>query len=39
VEMADHVIPTEASAAEIEGKQMVAVVPAVETKTVANIIY
>lgn len=37
--MGEHVIPTEASAAEIEGKQMVAVVPAVETKTVANIIY
>jgi hypothetical protein len=38
VEVAEHVIPTEASAAETEGKQMVAVVPAVETKTVANII-
>ena len=37
--MAEHVIPIEASTAEIEGKQMVAVVPALETKTVANIIY
>jgi hypothetical protein len=39
VEAAEHVIPTEASAAETEGKQMVAAVPAVETKTVANITY
>jgi hypothetical protein len=39
VKVAEHVIPTEASAAEIEKKQMVAVVPAVETKTIANIIY
>jgi hypothetical protein len=39
VEAAEHVIPTEASAAETEGKQMVAVVPTVETKTIANIIY
>jgi hypothetical protein len=39
VEVAEHVIPTEASAAEIEGKQMVAVVPALETKTIANTIY
>jgi hypothetical protein len=31
VEVAEHVIPTKASAAEIEGKQMVAVVPALET--------
>jgi hypothetical protein len=38
VEVAEHVIPTEASAAEIEGKQMVVVVPALETKTVGNII-
>jgi hypothetical protein len=38
VEVAEHVIPTEASAAKTEGKQMVVVVPAVETKTVANII-
>jgi hypothetical protein len=30
VEVVEHVIPTEASAAEIEGKQMVAVVPAVQ---------
>jgi hypothetical protein len=35
----EHVIPTEASAAETAGKQMVAAVPAVETKIVANIIY
>jgi hypothetical protein len=39
VEVAEHVIPTETSATEIEGKQMVAAVPALETKTVANIIY
>jgi hypothetical protein len=39
VEVAEHVIPIEASAAEIEGKQMVAVVPTLENKTVANIIY
>jgi hypothetical protein len=38
VEVAEHVIPTEASTTEIEGKQMVAVVLALETKTVANII-
>jgi hypothetical protein len=38
VEVAEHVIPTETSATEIEEKQMVVVVPAVETKTVANII-
>jgi hypothetical protein len=38
VEVAEHIIPTEASATEIEGKQMVAVVLALETKTVANII-
>jgi hypothetical protein len=37
--VAEHVIPTKASAAEIKGKQMVAVVPALETKTVANTIY
>jgi hypothetical protein len=37
--VAEHVIPTEASAAEIEGKQMVAVVPTLETETVANTIY
>jgi hypothetical protein len=37
--VAEHEIPTEASAAKIEGKQMVAVVPALETKTDANIIY
>jgi hypothetical protein len=35
----EHVIPTEASAAEIEGKQMVDVVPTLETKTDANTIY
>jgi hypothetical protein len=39
VEVAEHVIPTEASTTETEGKQMVAAVPVVETKTVANIIY
>jgi hypothetical protein len=38
VEVAEHVIPTEASVAETKGKQMVAAMPAVETKTVANII-
>jgi hypothetical protein len=38
VEVAEHVIPTEVSTAEIEGKQMVAAVPTLETKTVANII-
>jgi hypothetical protein len=37
--VAEHVTPTEASATEIEGKQMVIVVPALETKTVANTIY
>ena len=37
--MVEHVIPTEASTAEIKEKQMVVDVPAVETKTVANIIY
>jgi hypothetical protein len=36
--VAEHVTPNEASTAETEGKQMVAVVPDVETKTVANII-
>jgi hypothetical protein len=39
MEVAEHVIPTEASAAEIEGKWMVAVVTALETKTDANTIY
>ena len=39
MEVAEHVIPTEASATEIEGKRMVAAMPALETKTVANIIY
>jgi hypothetical protein len=39
VEVAEHVIPTEASTTEIEGKQIVVAVPALETKTVANIIY
>jgi hypothetical protein len=38
VEVAEHIIPTEASAIEIEGKQMIAIVPALETKTIANII-
>jgi hypothetical protein len=37
--MAGHVIPTEASVVEIEGKRMVVVVPVLETKTVANTIY
>jgi hypothetical protein len=39
VEVAEHVIPTEPFAAELEGKRMDAVVPALETKTVANTIY
>jgi hypothetical protein len=39
VEVAGHVIPIQASVAEIKGKQMVAVVPTMETKTVTNIIY
>jgi hypothetical protein len=39
VEVVEHVIPTEASATEIEEKRMVAAVPALETKTVANTIY
>jgi hypothetical protein len=39
VEVAEHLIPTEASAAETEGKQMVADVPVVETKIIVNIIY
>jgi hypothetical protein len=39
VEVAEHVIPTEASTIEIEGKRIVDVVPALETKTVANRIY
>jgi hypothetical protein len=39
VEVVEHVIPTEASVAEIEGKQMVAAMSALETKTVANTIY
>jgi hypothetical protein len=38
VEVVEDVIPIEASVAEIEGKQMVDVVPALETKTFANII-
>jgi hypothetical protein len=37
--VAEHVIPTEASVAEIEEKQMIAAVPSLETKTIANIIY
>jgi hypothetical protein len=37
--MAEHVIPIEASTAEIEGKRMVAVVPTLKTKTIANTIY
>jgi hypothetical protein len=39
VDVVEHVIPIEASTTEIEGKQMVAVVPGLENKTVANIIY
>jgi hypothetical protein len=39
VEVEEHVIPTEALTAEIEGKRMVAVVPALKTKTIANAIY
>jgi hypothetical protein len=35
----EHVILAEASAAQIEGKQMVAAMPALETKTFANTIY
>jgi hypothetical protein len=37
--VAEHVITTEALTTEIEGKQMVAAVPALETKTVVNTIY
>jgi hypothetical protein len=37
--VSEHVIPTEASTTEIEGKQMIAVVSTLETKTVANTIY
>jgi hypothetical protein len=37
--MAEHVIPTKASMAEMEGKRMVVVVPALETKTIENTIY
>jgi hypothetical protein len=37
--VAEHVIPTKTSAAEIEGKRMVVVVPALKTKTVAYTIY
>jgi hypothetical protein len=39
VEVAEHVILTEASTAEIEGKQLVVVVSALENKTVVNTIY
>jgi hypothetical protein len=39
MEVAEHVIPTKTSAVEIEGKRMVAIVSALETKTVANTIY
>jgi hypothetical protein len=35
----EHVIPTKASTAEIEGERTVAVVPTLETKIVANTIY
>jgi hypothetical protein len=37
--VSEHVITTESSATEIEGKRMVVVVPALETKTIANTIY
>jgi hypothetical protein len=37
--MAEHIILTEASTDEIEGKRMVAIVPALETKAVANTLY
>jgi hypothetical protein len=37
--VSEHVIPTEASTTEIEGKQVVDVVPALETKTIANTLY
>jgi hypothetical protein len=37
--VAEHVIPTEASTIEIEGKRMVDVVPALKTKTVVDTIY
>jgi hypothetical protein len=37
--MAEHIILTEASATEIEGKRMVAIMPTLETKTIANTIY
>jgi hypothetical protein len=37
--MSEHVIPTKVSTAEIEGKRMVVVVPALETKIVENTIY
>jgi hypothetical protein len=37
--VSEHVIPTEASTPEIEGKRMVADVPALETETVANTVY
>jgi hypothetical protein len=39
MEVEEHVIPTEASTAEIEGKLMVVVVPTLENKIVANTIY
>jgi hypothetical protein len=38
-EVLEHVLPTEASVIEIEGKRKVAVVPALETKIVVNTIY
>jgi hypothetical protein len=39
MEVSKHVIPAEASMAELEGKRKVVVVPALETKTIANTIY
>jgi hypothetical protein len=37
--VSEHVIPTEASSTEIEGKRMVAAVLALETKIVTNKVY
>jgi hypothetical protein len=37
--VSEHVIPTKASTTEMEGKRMVADVPALETKTIANTVY
>jgi hypothetical protein len=35
----EHVIPTVTSTTEIEGKRMVAAMPALKTKSIANTIY